>query len=272
MILNALCIDVDDLIASFQEAGYLTSSPFGYFVEKETYSLLEGLDDLKIKATFFIPGFVTTNFPSLVKLIAEQGHDIASHGTCHKLVKYFSPKEFAEDIRCSKYNLENLSGLPVDTFKAPIWGIDKHNLWALDILANEGIKIDHSLMPSPLKKLNLDPLRPSYLENGLLVIPPTHYYFYNFAFPVFGGFYNAYQPSSLQAYLFNNLNINNIPFNYYFHPFEYKCETNKIQRIRANFNLGLYSAHAGVYEKHLSYLANKFNFSTLKEAYKEYFQ
>ena len=269
-IKNALCIDVDDLIASVQEAEILGASRYPYHVEKETEYLLEKLASLGLKATFFIPGFVTNNYSKTVRLISENGHEVASHGTKHTWVRKQSKNDFLEDVKKSKADLENITGSSVDTFKAPIWGIDKETLWALDTLVEAGFRCDHSLMPHLFRELGKDPKLPAKISNGLLLIPPTHFHTMGRSIPMFGGFYNAYWPQFLQKSVYKKMNNKNLPFNFYFHPFEFKSQFSWFERFKISFRVGVYSAHAGVYEKYLPRLMKHFEFSTLKESYKEY--
>ncbi len=269
LIKNALCIDVDDLVGSCQEAGLISMNEKQYHVDKETEYLLDSLEKLNIQATFFIPGFVTSHFPNLVQEISKRNHEIASHGTQHIYVKQFSPQEFAEDIKKSKNRLEDLSGKKIDIYKAPIWGIFSDTLWALDVLVEQGFRYDNTLMPKVLRPLGKSVHEPVYFENGLISIPPTHGTLGRFLIPLYGGFYNAYIPERLQFYFFSRMNQKGIPFNFYFHPFEFRSNHSLRERYQLNFRTGLYSHHAGRYESLLPRLSQKFKLTTLSQAYSE---
>ena len=81
-MINALVFDIDDLAYSLNEVKG-TSLPNRYLVEQETYALLESLEELAIKATMFVPGYVAQRFPGLVREIDRSGHEIGSHGFKH---------------------------------------------------------------------------------------------------------------------------------------------------------------------------------------------
>ena len=61
------------------------------------------LDELKIKATFFISGEVVSEYADIIHALAERGHEIASHGFKHN-VNYttMSKTEISEQISKSK--------------------------------------------------------------------------------------------------------------------------------------------------------------------------
>ena len=67
-----------------------------------TERLLAIFNESGLRATFFVLGWVAERFPRLVRAIAAEGHEIASHGYGHRLVYDLTPRQFREDIRRSK--------------------------------------------------------------------------------------------------------------------------------------------------------------------------
>ena len=59
------------------------------------------LDDNNTKATFFVLGYVAECSPGLIKEIADQGHEIGTHGYGHEFVYKMTPEEFASDLKLS---------------------------------------------------------------------------------------------------------------------------------------------------------------------------
>ena len=55
-------------------------NPHYDYLTKPTKKVLELLDDLKTKTTFFVVADVTEHYPSLVQQVVERGHEIACHG------------------------------------------------------------------------------------------------------------------------------------------------------------------------------------------------
>jgi polysaccharide deacetylase family protein (PEP-CTERM system associated) len=116
-------------------------------VEPTTRLLLELLDRRSIRATFFVVGWVAERHPELVETVRAAGHEIGSHGHLHQKVYALGPDAFRSDLRESIRALSALGAGPVTLFRAPEWSINDRSLWALDILAEEGVKIDASMAP-----------------------------------------------------------------------------------------------------------------------------
>src|SRR5262245_57515970 len=88
-------------------------------VERNTDRLLDLAARTGARCTCFVLGWVAHRLPALVKRIATQGHEIASHGFGHELVYRLSPAEFREDIARTRKLLEDLTGTPVRGYRAP---------------------------------------------------------------------------------------------------------------------------------------------------------
>lgn len=100
-----------------------------------------------IKATFFILGWIAERYPGLVRDIAAQGHEVASHGYRHELVSNQRPDEFRADVAKTKKMLEDITGEEVVGYRASTYSITRKTLWALKILAEEGYGYDSSIFP-----------------------------------------------------------------------------------------------------------------------------
>jgi polysaccharide deacetylase family protein (PEP-CTERM system associated) len=88
---------------------------------------------------------VAERLPSLVKSLASEGHEIASHGYGHELVTSQTPAGFREDVRRAKQILEDLTGAAVLGYRAPSFSINPESRWALSVLVEEGYKYDSSM-------------------------------------------------------------------------------------------------------------------------------
>jgi polysaccharide deacetylase family protein (PEP-CTERM system associated) len=116
-------------------------------VELTTRLLLDLLERRGIRATFFIVGWVAERHPELIETVRALGHEIGSHGYIHQKVYELGPDAFRADLRESLRVLSALGAGPVTRFRAPEWSINDRSLWALDTLAEEGVKIDASMAP-----------------------------------------------------------------------------------------------------------------------------
>ncbi len=147
---NVLSIDVEDYFQvsafddSVQRSSWCTHESR---VLRNTERLLEIFDDADVRATFFVLGWVAERFPSLVRRIAAEGHEVASHGYEHRLVYSQRRREFAADLRRARLVLEDAAGQPVLGYRAPSYSIVEDSLWALDELIEQGYAYDSSIFP-----------------------------------------------------------------------------------------------------------------------------
>lgn len=150
MITNFLTIDVEDY---FQVSAFETISPPSTWggcegrVERNTDLILGILDEYKVKATFFILGWVAEKYPQLILRIVEQGHKVASHGYLHQRITLQDRKTFRQDIRRSKGILEDQIGMTVLGYRAPSYSITRQTDWAFDELLEAGFQYDSSIFP-----------------------------------------------------------------------------------------------------------------------------
>ncbi len=80
------------------------------------------LDTLKkdnVKATFFMVGQWAEKFPDAVKLIANDGHDIANHGYSHLRMSTISKEKCKSEIELCNQKLEGISGIKINLFRPP---------------------------------------------------------------------------------------------------------------------------------------------------------
>ncbi len=72
-----------------------------------------------VTATFFVVGELADEFPAHVRLIAQAGHEIASHTQSHPRLDDISAAQGLEDVATSVRTLERLTGRPVLGFRPP---------------------------------------------------------------------------------------------------------------------------------------------------------
>ena len=116
-------------------------------VAANTDRLLGIFAEFGVRATFFVLGWVAERDGSIVRRIADAGHEVASHGYGHRLVYDQTPEAFREDVRRARRVLQDLSGQPVNGYRAPSFSITERSLWALDVLVEEGYTYDTSIFP-----------------------------------------------------------------------------------------------------------------------------
>lgn len=149
-ILNALSVDVEEYFhaAIFRKAtGMLAGGPYESRLEWSMDRLLTILAQNATKATFFVLGEVAISHPAVVRRIAAEGHEVASHGDGHDDVHQLSVREFRADIRRAKARVEDLLGIPITGYRAPNFSIGPAQSWAYEILYEEGFQYDSSMFP-----------------------------------------------------------------------------------------------------------------------------
>lgn len=144
--MNAFTIDFEDWYQGV-ELPFTDWPQYEKRVEIGFYKIMEMLEAKNVKATWFTLGWIAENYPHLIKELHAAGHELASHGYKHDLAYRLSPAEFKEDVYKTKSIIEDLTGTPIQAYRAPFFSITAANLWALNILAETGYTIDCSVSP-----------------------------------------------------------------------------------------------------------------------------
>ena len=150
---NILTIDVEDWfhICGIEELIPEASWPqLESRVTINTMKILEVLRQKRVKATFFVLGFIAERHPGLIKKIERAGHEIATHGYAHRRVYRMLPDTFRQDLKKAVSIISGITDYPVKGYRAPEWSIRDDSLWALNILQQEGFEYDSSMAPLPI--------------------------------------------------------------------------------------------------------------------------
>jgi len=110
-------------------------------------ALLELLAETGVRATFFVLGDVAARSRDLVRRMVAAGHEIASHGYAHQPVATLDRRQFAADVKASLEVLADCAGEPVQGYRAPYFLKRPCELWAIDVLADLGLRYDSSYLP-----------------------------------------------------------------------------------------------------------------------------
>jgi polysaccharide deacetylase family protein (PEP-CTERM system associated) len=245
-IVNAMTVDVEDY---FQVSAFdmvVSRAAWDQFesrVVANTHRLLDLFANADVRATFFVLGWIADRFPTLVKRIGAAGHEIASHGYHHQLAYMLTPQQFREDVRTAKIAIENAAGVPVRGFRAPSFSIIEQNLWALDVLIEEGYEYDTSIYPIhhdrygiPGAERHIHKLqRPA---GSLIEVPASTVRVAGMNFPIGGGGYFRLLPSKWIRWGIGRVNgVERQPVVFYVHPWEVdpgqpRLDVNAVSRVR----------------------------------------
>jgi polysaccharide deacetylase family protein (PEP-CTERM system associated) len=225
-ITNALTIDVEDYFQVSAFAPYIARADWDSRecrVERNIDRILALLDEHDTEATFFTLGWIAERYPQLVRRIASQGHEVASHGYGHERASDLDEAAFSADIRRAKGVLEDLTGSEVLGYRAPSFSIGLANLWAFDSLARAGHRYSSSIYPIRHDHYGM-PDAPRFAHqaaSGLIEIPITTLRLFNRNLPSSGGGYFRLLPYALSRWMLQRVNdADQESAVFYFHPWE----------------------------------------------------
>ena len=226
LITNALTIDVEDYFQVSAFAPYIARADWERRecrVERNVERILALLDEHDTEATFFTLGWIAERYPQLVRRIAEQGHEVASHGYGHERASDLSPDAFRADVERAKAVLEDLTGSAVAGYRAPSFSIGPGNMWALDTLAQAGYRYSSSIYPIRHDHYGM-PDAPRFMHQAtpeLIEIPITTLRLFNRNLPSSGGGYFRLLPYALSRWMLRQVNrVDGEAAVFYFHPWE----------------------------------------------------
>ncbi len=87
--------------------------------DKLTPTLLDVLDTLGVKASFFLVGSMAEKKPDLVREIRSRGHTVANHSHTHRSCLVLTAEELEDEIRKCAAVLESITAVPVRFFRPP---------------------------------------------------------------------------------------------------------------------------------------------------------
>jgi polysaccharide deacetylase family protein (PEP-CTERM system associated) len=272
-VLNVLTVDVEDYFHVSAFAPHVARSQWDSFESRvcgNTERLLEIFGAARVRATFFVLGWVAERFPGLVRQIVSAGHELASHGHHHGLVYDGSSRDFRDDLRRAKAALEAAAGVPVLGYRAPSFSITRRSMWALDVLISEGYAYDASIYPIHHDRYGI-PDWPRHIHRvdrsggSLWEVPGSTVRWGRTNLPVGGGGYFRLLPYAWTRRAIRRLNeVENQPAVFYLHPWE--IDPNQ-PRIRSSVLSTLrHYRNLAKTEGRLRQLLTEFRFGTVEEA------
>lgn len=90
-----------------------------YGMSRGLERVLDVLAERKLKATFFVPGWVAENYADKVRLAAAGGHELAAMGYHHENMALLTEAEQEEAIRRGIKALEEVCGVKPQGFRSP---------------------------------------------------------------------------------------------------------------------------------------------------------
>ena len=276
MIRNALTIDVEDYFQVSAFDPYIPRDDWDSIpcrVERNIDRILSLLEKKGINATFFTLGWIAKRYPSMVRRIVENGHELASHGCDHDRVTELGSDDFYKDIADSKKILEDISGFPVIGYRAPSFSINKQNYWALNLLEEAGYLYSSSIYPVRHDHYGIpDAPRFAFYPNPtgkLLEVPITTVNLLGRNIPVGGGGYFRLWPYAVSRWFIQRVNEKDQRSAvFYFHPWEIDPDQPRPKGINLKVRFRHY-LNLDLMEKRLTNLLNDFGWGRMDQIFLE---
>jgi polysaccharide deacetylase family protein (PEP-CTERM system associated) len=247
---NAFTIDVEDYFqveAFFNVIERKNWNAYPRRVEANVDRILGILRDAGARATFFTLGWIAERHPRVVRSIVDMGHELASHGSDHYRADSQSRAEFVSDVKRAKAVLEDLGGSEVKGYRAPSFSVSRHNLWAMEALAEAGYSYSSSTYPIVHDNYGIPegPRFPFYplRDQKFLEIPVTSVRILGRNWPCGGGGYFRLLPYTLSEMALARVNREGKSCVFYVHPWELDPDQPRIagaklkSRVRHYMNL-----------------------------------
>lgn len=250
--INGLSVDVEDWfqVGAFEKV--IARESWGALadrVEGNCDRILQMFADAGVKGTFFTLGWIAERHGSLIRRIAQEGHEVASHGWDHQRVFQMGAQRFARDLEMSRKAIENAAGVAVSGYRAPSFSIDGRTPWAFEVLAEQGYAYSSSVAPighdhygwRDAPRFAFHPLA----GHSLLEIPVTTALFAGRRLAAGGGGFFRVLPYGFSRWAIRQVNRQDgRPAVFYFHPWEIDPEQPRVpnaplrSRFRHYTNLG----------------------------------
>ncbi len=225
---SILTIAVEDYYHASAFRSLITTRHWHRFeprIECNTHRTLDLLDEYGVKATFFVLGWVADEMPQVLRDIVRRGHEVASKGYFHRTIQEMNPGEFRLDLRRSCTAIEQAGGTRVLGYRAARGHLGLRDLWALDVIAEEGLVYDSSFYPrgrsvaaQPWRRF---PFKHQHAGTELVELPLTTWDVNGWHVPIAGGAYLRHIPHRVMHRIISSrMRESDAPLVMYFHVWE----------------------------------------------------
>jgi polysaccharide deacetylase family protein (PEP-CTERM system associated) len=273
---NAMTVDVEDY---FQVEAFAERVPRAFWdgmprrVEANVDRLLALFAAARVRATFFVLGWIAERHPQMIRRIATEGHEVASHGYGHQRIDRLDPASFRQDVRRAKRSLEDIVAGPVSGYRAPTFSLGVRQSWAYQILAEEGYRYSSSIYPIRHDLYgDIDAPRAPFRPAGgsLWELPLTTRRIWGQNIPCAGGGYFRLLPYRLSRRNLRAVNTREVrPCIFYCHPWEIDAAQPRIAGIDLRTRLRHYTNLATMPDR-LARLVRDFRWGRMDQVFAEF--
>ncbi|UJL45818.1 polysaccharide deacetylase family protein [Virgibacillus sp. NKC19-16] len=218
-----LTIDVEE----WYDLDYLKKFDLNEEVEviPEIIDFLDLLDELQVKATFFVLANVLDKNADIIKDIVRRGHAVGCHGYDHELLYNKNIEEFGNEIAKAKEKIEEVTNQEVNGYRAACFSMERDKL---DVTYESDYKYDSSYIKfeeHPLyRNLDLTGFEKIddlvYRKNNLFEYEIPTLKIGGYSLPISGGGYLRLFPFWMLRILIKMYEKQQKNFLLYLHPFE----------------------------------------------------
>ena len=273
--LNAMTIDVEDYFQVQALSEQLPRASWDQIpsrVEANIDHLLQLFSDYSVHATFFTLGWIAERHPDMMRRIATQGHELASHGYDHTRVDHLTAASFREDVRRTKATIEEITGSAIRGYRAPTFSISFQTPWAYRILEEAGYSYSSSLYPirHDLYGSASAPRHPFRPGPGMLwEFPLTTRRMFGQNIPCAGGGYFRLLPYWTSRRNLSHVNAAEGPCIFYIHPWEIDARQPRVAELKIRSRLRHYT-NLKAMPSRLVRLVQDFRWARMDEVFAEH--
>ena len=217
----------------------------------------------KLKATFFVLGWLAERLPHLVREIQTRGHEVASHGYGHELCNQCSADSLKADLVKSRKLLEDIIGDRIYGYRAPSFSISDD---VLTVIAEAGYLYDSSYnsfsLHSRYGKISTSGNKKKGIANliskDFYELPISNLTLGKKTFPFGGGAYFRLLPPALFRFGVRRILEQQGAYLFYVHPWELDSGQPRVKEASANSKFRHYS-NLGKTHQRLERLLKRFS-------------
>lgn len=234
-VANILTVDVEDYFQVEGFADVIAEADWDRYevrFQRGLEWLLQILDSARIKATFFVLGWIAERYPQAIREIARKEHEIGVHGYTHRRVDAGTPEAFEADLRRALAVFADLGLKGVQGHRAPSFSLTRQTHQAWDVLKACGLSYDASLSVIHFAPGQAPWCRPDpgpQEANGLKLFPQG-YLPWGPRLPFAGGGYFRLYPYWITRRGIAAWNRRGVPVTVYVHPWEFDPEQPRVEK------------------------------------------
>jgi len=223
-------------------------------VPANVHAYFDWLNKHGFKCTFFVVGDVAEVYPSLIREICHEGHELACHMHRHIPLDKLTRESFKDGLEANREAILRAGAAGVKGFRAPIFSLMPSTAWAYDVLSELGFSYSSSVLPAknPFYGWAEFGRRPRKVR-GIVEIPMTVEKFGPLNIPIAGGVYFRIIPALLVRRSVRKYLKTDLPLLGYFHPYDIDLEQERFMHPEINdsrfYNFLMYYNRKNVFQR-----------------------